>query len=409
MTGRAPRVTTVIAIAAALAVLVVSGVVAAQAGRVRDPAPLEAIVRADAIVFSPDSIPESLVSELGAADVLLFGETHYVQEHEEFVAALLPRLHEQGFRLLLLEGVHAYGWMTDDYVRGRRDALPDEARMLDEHLLRALRAFNDGLPEGERLRVACIDMNHWPNSFSASATVLSAGIEPPETLRKALGQVRHSEGYAPALEALARELEEREAEYEPAWGETLYSRLRELVEIELETVSIRGGQDFATERERLIIELCERRIAESPGKTVVNCGSYHMQKERFMGTRQVWLGEHLVRHSPVTRGRRVRSIAFVPIQGLRRDKFSVPDDYPFDLRKEAPPHDLVRILGEHAGDRMAYLPLDAPLFAEKRVSATYTPRTTVVVTPKRQFDAIITYPKASTLESLRRLGPQGKE
>jgi hypothetical protein len=113
---------------------------------------------------SPAEIPTTLVDAIGDSDILLLGESHYVAEHHDFLALLLPRLHERGFRLFLTESNHAYGYIFDEYVTGRRDSLTPAQSSLDSSWLEAMRALNAELRasgrERDQMRVRAIDVNH---------------------------------------------------------------------------------------------------------------------------------------------------------------------------------------------------------------------------------------------------------
>jgi hypothetical protein len=125
---------------------------------------------------SAEFAPE-LVDALGEADILLRGESNYVTEHHQFLAFLLPRLDERGFRLFLTETNHADGWAFDEYVTGRRDLLTLAQSSLDGVWLEAVRALNAELRASDRerdqMRIRAIDVDHWCSVYQAGVLELA--------------------------------------------------------------------------------------------------------------------------------------------------------------------------------------------------------------------------------------------
>lgn len=367
--------------------------------------PLEERVRRDAVFFPEESIDVAVAERFSAFDTVLLGESHYVQEHQEFLVSLLGLTADRGFTLLLSEGMHAYGWIVEDYVLGLRDELPRPVRFFDDELLEGLRRLNESLPPAGRITFSYFDMNHWRGVFIDSLrrveTALGRG---PEPLFEPLLALRPEEWdggrYGLALETLASELDSRERELSdgPVWGARWYARIRELVEVERRSLPLRNRMDDR-EREAIIVELCLRRIAEHGAGTYINTGMYHAQKERFMGTRVTRLGESLV-GSPGAPAGKVYSVAFIALAGDRKHSFTDRESYRADIPGTGRANDLVRVLAAEAGDRMAFLPLDDPLFASSRIRVTYGMNDTFVLPPARQFDAYVTYPRVTLPASM---------
>lgn len=367
--------------------------------------PLGERVRRDAVFFPLGTIDAALVEKFAAYDTVLLGESHYVREHQEFLVSLLESTADRGFTLLLAEGMHAYGWIVEDYVLGLSDELPRPVRFFENELIEGIRRLNRELPPDRRIGVSYFDMNHWRDVFIDSLrraeTALDRGPEPLFAEFLSFPPEEWVGGrYSLALETLASELESRERELSDGsvWGERWYERIRELVEVERRSLPLRNRMDDR-EREAIIIELCLRRIAEHQGRTYINTGMYHAQKERFMGTRVTRLGEALA-GSPEAPAGKVFSVAFIALTGDRKHNFADRGSYRADIPGTSRENDLVRILAMEAGNRMAFLPLEDPLFASSRIRVTYGMNDTHVLPPARQFDAYVTYPRVTLPPSM---------
>ena len=178
----------------------------------------------------PAEIDPVMVDRLSASTVLLIGETHYVQEHQEFMALLLSRLHTTGFRVFSTESLHAYGWLYNDYIQGRREHLTPRQINLDKVWLDALRRFNANLRaagrEAEQYTFACFDINHNPRAFTESLAGLSQRVAAKTATGKKLDDFsarlaatgQNNSEYQRILEELKQALAEKQF-FELATGE----------------------------------------------------------------------------------------------------------------------------------------------------------------------------------------------
>ena len=195
-----------------------------------------------------------------------------------------------------------------------------------------------------------------------------------------------------ALIELQNALDTRRSELVELWGEYWYGIISEMVDVEFDSVPIRNVRpgDYSKSfrlRENVIKSLCDRRISDMEHGTVVNIGGNHAQKERFMGTKQEWLGFYLVNRSPVAGGRTI-VISVVPARITADYRTDVPD---FDLMETSPENELFRLMNETWPELPVFLPFDDPAFTKKRVSMNYE-GTTYVTAPKRHFDAVVVLP-----------------
>jgi hypothetical protein len=394
---------------AAFVLAAVCGAIACSSGGGAQPgngggaprAAVEPVVARDAVLFDRGAIPDAMAASLASARVVLLGETHYVQEHQELLVALIPRLHAAGFRLLLQEQMHATAWAGEEYAQLRSDALPVEVAAFDRTLLDGLRAFNATQPEADRLHFVGFDMNHWTGIFPAYLRLFQERFGNVPQLDGLLAAQPDSAAYAAALRDLPSSLAAGAAALTAAIGADRFAQLLDLVDVEARSLALRGSSDFAP-REVLIRERIVKTLASSGGARVaVNCGAAHAQKASGMGPLAEPVGAWLASHPEAYGGdsSRLRSVAFLGARGELKDHFYDVTTRRFDVIAEAPENDLVRILAERAGAREAWLPFSDPLFSSEDVEFDAA-GALVVARPVALFDALVLYPVVTVLESL---------
>lgn len=380
---------------------------------------MEQLVQSNAIFFAPNEFPSPLLERLISPKVLIIGETHYSQEHQDLLIRLIARLQESNCRQLLLESNHAYSWLMEDYVLGQRSTVPIEARLIDHAYLEAIRRLNANLSADKRVRIGAIDMNHWREAFRQSLTEVEQQLGPQDLFRKLDGIRPDSDGYIAALREIQRSLVQNEHAYTDRWTGQWYTRVCELFEIEEASAVLRNKRDdgSANRREDVITRLVERRIAECPGQTVLNVGSNHAEKTLTLNT---WssVSSRLTRTATATRPAPY-VVSAIPMSGHTKQWFGATESVQFDLYKSAPGNNLVAVLGRAAGDRMAFLPLDDPAFSNQQFQISFNWLQAKSASPKKVWDAFIVYPKASIIKSLAAMqdlrqffsgrGPQSRE
>ncbi len=378
-----------------------------------DSARIREVLDTDLVTFESGTVPDELVDTLSRRKVLLLGETHYVQEHQEFVLELLIRLHPHGLRLFAQEMPHAYGWIVDDYVTGERDNYPESVRRMDEYWIEGLRAFNEGLPESERIRFSYIDMNHAHDACLLSLSWMVRGTRIGESIGPLVVDVLEThpgtDGYIRALVDLEQRLASDRARLEDTLGLRWYARLVEVVEIELRSIPVRERFDNPV-RERIMIDLANRAIENAAGSSVaLNVGMYHAQRRRYMGTRQEWLGEYLSANAERFGGsEQLYSVAFWGFSGERIRNFMDRNPEPVPEAMDRPTSNFARQIAEIVARRdgttrpesAAFIELSDPAFARSMQIAFSFSR--LRAAPGRQFDAYLVFPEISVLESIRR-------
>jgi hypothetical protein len=358
---------------------------------------LAAVVERDGVPFDGLSIPDVVVDRLGEHKVVLLGETHHLREHWAVVAELLSELHDDGFRLLLIESAQMAGWLWDDYVQDGGLA-PDwwEPPPFWERRLAPIRAFNETLPPAERIHVRGIDVNEdWSGGARDFETILGwVGDRMPtrgpiDTFSELDYALAPSDEQTDTIEALLAALEEDRLSLVAAWGAVWYDEVAEMLEVELASIDIRAKDGVAASkaREEIIKQLADDAIAECSCGTLINIGGHHAQKSHLMGTKQEWMGDYLAHASDVVGG----SIIVVGFASARTELEPGAGGTPWDiLESSSPENELYRIMAETWPGETVFLPLDDPLFKDRRVA--YNSEDVVYATPlKEQYDAIIQY------------------
>jgi hypothetical protein len=361
---------------------------------------IEPVVARDAVLFAPDGVPDAIDALLGGARLVVFGEAHYVEEHQRFLVRLLPKLHAAGLRVLLQEEMTASAWAGDEYARLRSDALPIEVGALNRILLDGLRAFNAGLAEADRIAFEGVDANHWPDILQTALADFQVRFGAVAALAGLMAAPPDSAAYQAALAALPATLAGQAADLEAQLGPARHALLLDLVDVELRSLPWRLRQDGAA-REAII----ERRVAAAlaaagSGPVALNMGAWHSQRVRQMPPSLQPVAAWLAVTPSVYGGdpAALRVIACVPARGMSIANFTDPWAFAFDVRHQAE-NDLTRILSERAGDQAALLPLADPVFDGAALSFALT-RNVFLLQPGRLWDALVLYPSATVLTSL---------
>jgi erythromycin esterase-like protein len=273
------------------------------------------LLAAQALYFAtptaPDGVPDRVVAAIAGADVLLLGEEHHVQEHHDFVAVLLPRLHERGFRRVLCEANHAYGWLLDEYVKGARDTLAEKQWNLGRDWIEAIRALNAGLRAGgragEQISVGCCDVNHWDDSYRESLAALAERYrsQPLAALVAQLPATADT-AYLPAVAAIADAAAGDPARLglDAAGAAVVTATTR----VELASAGYRTSRSDAAREEVLHQNVTAAIDRLAPGgKLAVVCGMSHAQLRpawrMHSGRAWEWLGTRLAARYAATPGK----------------------------------------------------------------------------------------------------------
>ena len=354
---------------------------------------------------SSAEIPTTLVDAIGDSDILLLGESHYVAEHHDFLALLLPRLHERGFRLFLTESNHAYGYIFDEYVTGRRDSLTPAQSSLDSSWLEAMRALNAELRasgrERDQMRVRAIDVNHWRSVFREAVLERATRSGNTQLIKRLEGLPPTDErGYREALESLAADLEA--ANDRMGLAEADFAALKDMTQVEITSARFRSTRVWNT-RESAMYDAIVAAMGSlgGNGKVVIHCGMMHAQlspiwqQEPF----QSWdafgvrLAEDCRRSST-----RIFSLACFGARGESKHGFVDPERHPFDIANEAASDSLSLAIDAAAAGRIAFVDLrNTGVVDGARID--FSSGATSTAPPGEQFSGLLLYPRASVLPS----------
>lgn len=360
---------------------------------------LSAVLTHDGVVFGGETIPTGVLSPLADNRVVLLGETHHLREHWAFVATLMSDLHDGGFRQLLVERPQMNDWLVDDYVLGGELA-PDWVRPpYFDRRFTAIREINATLPADERIHVRSIDANEDDSGGATDFRILfdmlvgllpdmdTVDVSLPLDYPAMLPEAQHQ-----AMATLSAILEANRSLLVETWGASRFDQVAEMVEVEAVSIDIReqrkkDDNGAARSREDLIKQLADRRIAEDPGGSVINIGAHHAQKSHLMGTEQQWLGDYLLHESPVVEG----SIIVIGFTSARTELEAGAGGTPFDiLHSASPENEILRVMAEMWPDQTVFLPLDDPLFFDRRVA--YNSEDVLYASPLGEhYDALVQY------------------
>jgi erythromycin esterase-like protein len=353
-------------------------------------------VQTKAVALSDLNLSSETLEDLASHRVVVLGETHRLREHWEFLATLVEDLHGLGFRQVLIEAPHMAEWLYDDYVRGGVLVPELELPKFYEDRLAGIRYVNEGLEPGERIRVRAIDVNEEHHGGGqAFRDVLGSLVnilgEPGPVEAFTATPAGSPEEQRESIERLSASLRSESSTLSEEWGPEWFAHVEEMVEVERASIDIReyrqSDDDRATRaREEEMKELVESRLADDEGRAVINVGAHHAQKSPLMGTDQEWLGDYLAHRSETAEGS-VFIIGFTSAETVLEP--GAPGS-PSNIMQSSPEDELLRLMAETWPDQNVYLPLDDPLFSEKRVA--YNSEDVIYVVQLADvFDALFQY------------------
>ncbi len=348
---------------------------------------VQRLVERDLVRFTPTELPNEIIEASVDATILMIGETHYVQEHHEFVLTILEGVQSTGYRVVANELSQAMSWMAEDYVTGKLDDIPNYIRFFNNHVLEELRENNKG--KDEPIVLKFFDANQ-KGAFPFSLDEITKVLGQDPLLNIVDGILVDSEKYLKKLEELDQELTENSNVYINKWGALWFDRILEMTKVEINSIAWRKSNQGLI-REGIMRDNLDR-IKDEYQKVVVNCGMYHAQKSTHMG-------ESINRLAGYYKPDEVYSIAFSAIKGERKKNFYDENTILFDTIMMAKKRNLIKIIGELAGENMGFVEMTDPQYKET-FEVMYLSGVTKQVPPGKQFDAIVTYPTVSLLESM---------
>ena len=374
-------------------------------------APLSAASYADhaatAVRFPFDgtehSIPEPVVQALADHRIIVLGESHYSQEHQEFVSALLPRLYEHGVTHFAVESQHANGPLYDMYVKGADIVIPDEYLNLDRVWLDAARAFNAELSNENRplMTFAAIDMNHWPGTYRDSMFLYLTYHDHDTLAETFLNMVRSSdpEAYQEGVRSFARFVRDSDTGISNGLSPDVRQTLIDAAEIEIRSVTVRSVWNDET-REAIITDNTMRVMSDvkADGRLVLNVGRWHAQNTPIWPHRQKhpWVAERLKHRFGEGE---VVTVACFAVEGVKKPTFRSSERVSFDLMTDSRRPHLARAIARRTGpEEIAFFDMHT-LPTDRTTRVVYGPGERASVRAGEQFDALFIYPRQTVLHS----------
>lgn len=353
----------------------------------------------DALYFEapekPGDIPTSLLDITGAARIVILGETHYVQEHQEFLSFFLPAMYERGFRMFITEGMQCESALFDLYVQGAEIELPGYLKNLDLIILESLREFNRNLKEQGKstFHMNCFDMNHWFGAFSDCLELYLSSLYGKSDLNsyvQAIKAGQKSESrYGSAITDLLDHLERTGAADDPANGELI-----RMCRNELESIELRDKWSDRI-REDLIYRNIQETVTAAEGKIIINCGMWHAQKTNVwkIGGNE-WMGMRLQKDfSPDD----LYHLAVFAFKGEKKRSFNSSERIGFDIMSSPSGNNLTRLMAERSKGLYAFVNFKGVEYSDK-IAIDYSDSLEREV-PGDHFDGLLIYPQSTVLES----------
>ena len=89
-------------------IIILSTIVLISSCNKEDNDALKAVVEEEIRHLNEGVLPLELEDVYSYNDILVFGETHYVQEHQDFIVDMLPELSARGYRVIFQEPSPGY-------------------------------------------------------------------------------------------------------------------------------------------------------------------------------------------------------------------------------------------------------------------------------------------------------------
>ena len=363
--------------------------------------PLTNVVKRDLLVFNDNTIPDTVINSLTNYKAIVFGELHTIAEERELVSNLAAKLSMAGIVIeICAECPQAYSWVYEKVSLGELSSLPgwvNYPRMLP--ILDSLTRYNASTQNKIKLR--CIDRNDKVSTFYSS---LKGFVEMVNDNAELVNYINNfpdynSNDYIDSIYAFRVILNDNPAAIGLLQTDEHYLILSQMVENEIKSIGIRANwsSDYQTSfsnREDLIKSNADYCLAQSEGTIIFYFGSYHAQKERFMGSNIEWLGDYLHNSNPISTNKSI-SIVGVPLKGEIINSSNTGTTN-FNLLYESKADDLFRITADVNSRNYSMLFLSDPIFLESNIRTRYVYKSSEVVIPtKKQYDAFIFIPKGT--------------
>lgn len=364
-------------------------------GKEIDVEELKSIVEENILVFQESDELSDLTNIFENNEVVIFGETHYVQEHQDFIIDLLPDLSSSGYRVVYQELFHCFNWIVEDYINGKREDLPEFLLYFDATLIDGIKAFNNTVADEFKIGFRYMDVNHWKSNFTRSIEEIEKTIGPQSFFNDIKNVAVDTRDYTTTLQNTIGLLSQNENEFKSELGDRWYERIFEMIEVEIMSSNFRTERNSSSREKFMFDQIVSGLEDDSGNKVIINTGMFHGQKQTYMGENIMRIGQLLDASSW-----NVYSIAFIGVKGETKPSFDATENNLFDLVENASDENLIRIIDDISGKTISFLSLQNEVFISEKVKVSYTSSTKIEATIGLQFDAIISYPAISTLQSM---------
>lgn len=370
--------------------------------KVNSPTLDECVEKSIVFDFHKEEIPNEMIDSLSDFKVLMVGEMHYVQEHHEFMQALIKSLHTSGTRYFLQETSYASGRTIDYYIKSKIPTISEEFSSIDKIVIESLREFNTELRnegrEDEQITYIGFDMNHWGNEYSYSIKTLST-LYPSQYLSDYYESLKtksiDTENYTKLLSSFLDGISDTSINNE------LKAELTKLTETELTSVGLRtiwddnGREDFITDRVMETITSSNEKE-----KILINTGLWHAQLEPEWTINDDssfnWLGMRLKAYFADTPDG-LFSLSTTAIKGLKKSSYYSSERSTFEVPSDDESALLNRLDAKSEG-KYVFLDYTKLINNKEKIKVHYT-HSQVKLKLNTQFNGILVYPEANVATS----------
>lgn len=363
--------------------------------------PLSDIVKRDLLIFENKTIPDTVINLLTQYKAIIFGEMHTIGEERELVSNLAIELNKAGEPVeLCAECPQAYSWIYEKVSIGELSSLPNWVnypKMLP--VLDSLKRYNTSTQNKINLR--CIDRNEQANFFYNSLKEFIISLDVNSKLADYINKFPHynSSDYYDSIYEFETILNNNPASLSLSKSDEQFIILSLMVKNEIESIVIRENwkSDYTTsfsKREDLIKSNADYHLSQTNGLIIFFFGSYHAQKDRFLGSNIEWLGDYLHHRNSISQNKSI-SIVGVALKGEIINS-SNTGTIKFNLSSQSKPDDLFKITADINQNNYSMLFLSDSIFLESNIRTNYIYENSEVVIPtKKQYDAFIFIPEGT--------------
>ncbi len=361
---------------------------------------IEAVVERDIETFSPNEIPGSLKDAILDHKMVFLGRAPYMQEHQEYVCEILDLVKDQPV-LFFHQSSQAFSWIVEDYLNGERDDLPDYIKATDQLLIEKIKTIKKTQVHDSLFQTCFIGLNKRKDNFINSIKEAEKVLGKLDIFDSIRESIVDSKQYIDALNLIKYKFElevMHMGSSQPLWntlGGKWFYRFYDMLEVEYQSMVYRIEANTYI-WPSIIFRLMDNKVRMTPSaKVITNCIIEQTGRYIYIGEdNQMYKTWSLALHHGES-----LAISFIGMQGSHQLDNNKNQTVEFNLIDETEKRDLIHIIGEHSNNQMSILFLEDEIFLEV-MDVTYETGNTIKDIPGAKYDAIVTYPQVSVLESL---------